>query len=275
MIKLIKTYFKLLSFISPKLAANKAFKIFKTVRKKDIRKREQSFYEEAQHSKLVSQNESIDTYEFGTNNGDIVILLHGWDSNAGSLYQFVAPLRSKNKKIYSINLPGHAFDANSETTIVACKNALKALLNSIPEHSQISIISHSFGSAVTAYALSESNRSINHLFFLTSPNRLEELFYDFKNMIGLNNKAYNLLLGKAKQITKEDISQITVQNKLKKASFKHLYLFHDEHDKVIPFKNSLDISQTITHSTLHKFKDIGHYRMLWNKSLIETVIKYF
>ena len=272
MMKLIKLYYQLISILSPKFAAKSAFELFKTVRKKDIRPREMPFYEQAKKYELQFENENLHVYEFGDSKNDTVILVHGWDSNAGSLFKFIEPLLEKNKHIICLNLPAHAHYKSSKTTLVECKNAIKTLIESLPNHHTISIISHSFGSAVTGYALGELGISVNNLFFLTSPNKIVKVFTEFKAVIGLGNKAYNYLITMTNNVLKESVDGLVIHTKLKQASFNHLYLFHDTNDKVISIKNSQEINDNISNSSLKSYKNIGHYRMLWNNELINDVV---
>ncbi|WP_222931406.1 hypothetical protein, partial [Xanthovirga aplysinae] len=52
-------------------------------------------------------------------------------------------------------------------------------------------------------------------------------------------------------------------------------LVHDKYDKIINFRNSTDIHQAIEKADLISFEKIGHYRMLWNEQVIQTVSTYF
>lgn len=273
MLKLIHFYFSVLSYISPKLASKQAFNFFQTVRIKTIKKREKPFFEQAKHYTFTFNNEIIDAYKFGGDSKDIVVLVHGWDSNAGCMYGFVKELLKEGKQILSFNLPAHGFHNTKKTNIYHSKNVLKTFLQQLPQYDTLSIISHSFGSAITAYALSETNIKTNHLVFLTSPNHIIEIFEDYKKLIGLNDKAYNLLIQLTDNVLNEPIHQLAIQSKLKQCAFNHLHLIHDKQDKVIPFKNSIEINREINNSTIYAFEKIGHYRMLWNDEVINQTIK--
>lgn len=272
MIRVLRQYHKTLSVISPKLAAKSAFEIFKTVRKKEIRDREKPFYLEAKQENLEIDGDTIHTYSFGNQDHDIVLLLHGWDSNAGCMYRFVKPLLAKNKYVVSFNLPGHAFYNSSKTNLFEAKETFKKFMSTLPDNRNISIISHSFGSAVAGYGLSELDVRINQLMFLTSPNKMEDIFDDYKKIIGLNKKSYLILKEKAQHILGERVEDLTIGDKLLKADFSHLHLFHDEFDKVLPYSNSLKIKSQVENSTLHTYAKIGHYRMLWNDELVKQVV---
>jgi pimeloyl-ACP methyl ester carboxylesterase len=273
MIRVVKQYYKTLSAVSPKLAANSAFELFKKVRKKDIRDQEKPFYTEAKHKNLVIDGQEIHSYEFGNPNDDIVVLLHGWDSNVGCMYKFVEPLLAKNKYVVSFNLPGHAFYESSKTNLFEAKETFKKYIGHLPKGRKISIISHSFGSAVSGYGLSELDLEIEELVFLTSPNKIMDIFNDYQRMIGLNDKSFGVFLAKADMVLGENVTGLNIENKLEEANFKHLYLFHDEQDKVLPYHNSVAIHDRINHSSLYTFQKIGHYRMLWNDELIKKVME--
>jgi pimeloyl-ACP methyl ester carboxylesterase len=274
MLKLIKIYFTILSSISPKLAAQFAFNVFQKVRKKDIRDREKGFFIDAEKRKLNFKKEDLDVFEFGTDSKDLVILIHGWDSNAGCMYGFVDELLEKKKRIISINLPAHGNYKAGKTNFNECKDALKTLLANLPEYDNLSIIAHSFGSGITTYALSELEVKIDKLIFLTSHNIIEDIFTDFKKTIGLNNKSYKLLKQKADQVLGEPLTELIMEEKLKKFEFNHLHLIHDINDKIIPYSNAISMNKAIKNSTITSFENIGHYRMLWNSEIISKSVSY-
>ncbi len=273
MIKLIQSYFKIVSKSCPKLAANQAFNLFCTVRKKSIRKREIPFYNTAKKHKISFGDGSLDCYHYGVPTKNIVLLVHGWDSNVGCLLKFASELTKRGKYVIGFNLPAHAFSKQKKTHVFECKNAFKTIVNSLPEYTSLSIISHSFGSAVTAYGLSELNVKIDTLVFQTSPNYLKDIFLEFKNMISLSDKSYILIIKKANKILQENIDEIATEKKLLQINFNHLYLFHDKNDKVIPFSNSEKIHKAIANSTLFPYENVGHYRMLWNTKIVAKTVK--
>lgn len=274
MLKIIKLYFIILSKISPKMAAKSAFEVFQKVRKKDIREREKGFFKDAETQKINFEKENLDVFEFGTNSKDLVILIHGWDSNAGCMYGFVDELLANKKRIISINLPAHATYKADKTNFYECKMAFKTLLSNLPEHDNLSIIAHSFGSGISSYALSELNIKVDKLIFLTSPNVIEDIFIEFKKMIGLNNKSYEILKTQANNILGEKLEDLIIEKKLSQFKFNHLHLIHDVNDKIIPYSNSISMNKVIPNSTITTFEDVGHYRMLWNPEIISKSISY-
>ncbi|MDJ0644865.1 MAG: alpha/beta fold hydrolase [Flavobacteriaceae bacterium] len=274
-LQLIRFYFKTTSFLTPRLSAFQAFKLFQKVRKKRVRKREEKFYELAKHFKIPSEKEDIHCYELGNVRGNVVFLVHGWESNAGSMSRFAFDLASKGYRVISFDLPGHAKAKSNYSNLFVCKEAFRNVLKFIDPKEPFTVVSHSFGSAVSTYTLSELEYEVDKFIFLTSPNSLFEVFNDFKKFIGLTEKSFTHVIGRATSLLNEDVRQVNVDEKLSQISYSKLLLLHDKFDKVIHVKNSEKIKARNTEKAeLKIYNKIGHYRMLWNDNVLEDTLSF-
>ena len=147
-IYILKLYFKSFSFLLPRYAGLKAFKLFQKVRIKTIRKREEKFFNEAHKFKVIWSKEDLLCYEIGSKNKKLVFLIHGWESNSGSLSKFAFELSKNNYRVISFDLPGHSKYKSNYTNLLECREAFKNLLEYIKPDKPFSVLSHSFGSAV-------------------------------------------------------------------------------------------------------------------------------
>lgn len=271
---MIRTYFGISSMLNPEKAARKSFNIFQKVRKKGIRDREVPFYQDARKFKVQSANEAIDCFELGDPNGGLVLLVHGWDSNAGSMSKLAVKFATKGFRVISFNLPGHAFYKSSSTNLLECKNAMIDLLNFIGPKEPVSVVAHSFGAAVVANALSESGYAADRMVFLTNPNKMEDIFTEFKEIIGLRQKAYRALVRHTSQLLGAPIQTLDVSANLKKVKFDKLLLIHDQHDQVLPHTNSFEINSDHKNVQLITMEKVGHYRMLWNEEVTNRSVAF-
>ena len=274
-LQFLRIYFKIVSFLSPRLSAVQAFRLFQKVRKKRIRKREEQFYERAKHFKIPSEKEDILCYELGQVKGDLIFLIHGWESNAGSMSRFAFDLADRGYRVISFDLPGHANAKSSYTNLYECKEAFRNVLNFINPQEPFSVVSHSFGSAVSTYTLSQLEYEVDKFIFLTSPNSLFKVFHDFKRFVGLSDKSFNHVLGKAKSLLSEDIRQVNVDKKLQQISYSKLLLVHDKNDRIIPLEDSEKIRYSNEDKAeLKVYNSIGHYRMLWNEHVLQDTLQF-
>ncbi len=275
--KVIKLYLNLLSVIAPQHGGKTAINVFLTVRLKKIKEREKAFYSKAKaftlEPKIVSNSHNIKYYELGEANTKIVFLIHGWNSNAGSLSRFAFEL-SKTHRVISLDLPAHAHSKGKRTNLFECKEVLKKFIAHINPKETFSIVGHSFGAAVVAYALSETQHHVDKVVLLSANNKLKIIFREFQKMIGFNDTIYNEIEKWIKSIFNLDLEKLILSDFIKKIKFNDLLIIHDKFDKVIPVKSAEEIKKAIPNIKLSVYQKIGHYRMLWNEDVVSETVKF-
>ena len=271
---LINIYFKTLSLVSSRLAGKQAFQLFQKTRKAKTKQKEVDFFESARQFKVAHYLENIDCYELGNPDGKIVLLVHGWNSNAGSMGGIGMDLVKKGYHVYAFNLPAHGFSKRKKTNMKVCKEAFIAVLEHISPTKSISIVAHSFGSAVTTFSLGNSDYKVDKLVFLTNPNKLSVIFEQFSEYIGLSKTGLEVMSQYASDIIEEDIKDVNIELYSNKVKYNEMLLIHDYHDKILPYQNSVDVRSTWKRSKMVTFHKIGHYRMLWNDEVIASVVDF-
>lgn len=273
-LKIIRTSFKLLSRIMPELAGKFAFRLFQTTRKKRMSAQEMAFYQNAERFIICHEKEDIIAYRLGNPTGKLVFLVHGWESNAGSMAGIAYSLVQCGFNVITFDLPAHGHSRLRRTNLMECYYAFKAVLDYFKPRN-FSVISHSFGSAVSSYTLSKTVYEPEHLVFLTSPDHILDIFEDFSRMVSLGEKAYYHFLKIVQSIVPEPLSQVAVSQMTQDISYKSLLLIHDRFDKIIPFGNSVRFYQQLDNTVLEPFERIGHYRMLWNDDVIYSILNHW
>lgn len=274
MIKLIGFYLKALQLISSKFAGKQAFEIFQLTQRKTIREREKNFYDAFETIILEDEKESFPVITNNLDSDQKVVLVHGWNSNLAALQEVAKALNNAGIRFYAFNLPAHGKSKLKKTNLFACKERFKRVVECIDDKSNLSFVSHSFGSAVTAYGLSELDVDAKKMVFLTVPESIEMMFSELAQMFGLNDATLNEVYAIASKLVKEDVKNVTVQHKLEKVNYNDLLLIHDKHDRVIPYSNSENVLASAHHSRLIPFENIGHYRMLTNPEVIKNTMDF-
>jgi len=141
-LKLIKQYLNFLSYTNPKYGGKVAINLFQKIRLRKIKPKEELFYKKATSKSLenIFNSEKFSYYELGNPQGKLVFLVHGWDSNAGSLSRFAFELAQKKYRVISLDLPAHAYSTGTHTNLFICKDALISLINHINPKEKFSII---------------------------------------------------------------------------------------------------------------------------------------
>ncbi len=265
-------WLNILSFVAPKLAGKRAVNIFSKVRKKTIRTKEQAFFDQAKNFQVAREGENISCYELGNPEGELLFLVHGWESNPGCFTQFLPHLAQY--RIIAFTLPAHAQNKETHTNMYQGKDAFKAVIDFIKPTKSFHVVGHSMGSAITAFALSEMEYKVDKLVFLSANNDIEQVFIDFQKLVGFNKRVFKLLENYIQKLAGHTLKEMRVDNRLEKVQFNELLLIHDENDKIIPFEKSAELHKKFPNSKLISFINIGHYRMLWNEEVLAEVLNF-
>lgn len=268
----IKVYFNVLSTIAPKMASRQAFHLFQKTNRTKMKPSEANFYRSPNTFMVECTRGDVICYENGDPNGDFVLLVHGWNSNAGSMSGIGQGLVEHGYHVVSFDLPAHGKTNSRRTNLVECRDVMLAVLHRVRSEKPISIVAHSFGTLVAVLTLSTLERKFDNLILLASAGNARWIFDEFKNTIGLSERANQLLVSAAEDILEEDLDEISMVKKLKIADVSSLELIHDVHDKVLPYVNSTDITKELKTAKLHTLEKVGHYRMLWNPVVLDTIV---
>lgn len=266
--------FRALSILAPSLAANLAFSLFQKTRNK-IRTKEESFLNSARHFQVTGKNESIDCYELGNPKGKLVLLVHGWNSNAGSMAAVADKLSSLGYRVVAFNLPAHGTSKLKKANLIDCSHAMLNVLGFLNPTEKFSIVTHSFGSAVATFTLSKVSYPLDKIMFLTTPNRLIDIFEQFRTMIGLGNEAFKIFLQSAETLLGEHPDEVNINEKMKQVTYNEFILLHDLFDRIIPHSNSLKVHNSNPGSRLITTVGVGHYKMLWDEKVLDQVEDLF
>ncbi len=273
LLKTIQFSFRATSGLFPKMTEKRAFMMFQRIRNKKIRRMEQPFYERSKHLKIPFEKEAIDAYELGNPKGELVFLIHGWDSNAGCMGGIAEVLKA-DKRIVAFNLPAHGFHKEKRTNLLNSSQAFEAVLNHYQPKKPFSVVGHSFGAAVTIFTLAGLDYPVHKIVLLSTPDRLEDMFLEFKKFIHLGDKPYDLLLKRVHRMFEKPLSALNVSDAVADIDYQDMLIIHDKYDRVLDFGNAESVARSAPKVNLVAFQKIGHYRMLWKQEVMEEVERF-
>src|SRR5690554_2838895 len=116
LIKLIGSYYNMLSYVSKPYAADKAMYLFTTPRAGRINEEQSDFLHTAYQEELKYKHYPIMTYRW-LGKKQTILLTHGWESNAARWKNLILDLKKKGFNVIALDAPAHgksggrAFDA--------------------------------------------------------------------------------------------------------------------------------------------------------------------
>ena len=273
-LKYLRYYFNIASILYPFHAAKHALNLFSKVSKREIKKREERFYQIAEQYEISYSPEPIVYYRLGDLKGELVLLVHGWTSIPAAFTDIALNLAQEGYQVLAITLPGHGESKYPSTNIVQCGKALSVLLNEIDPKKPFSVLTHSFGSVVVPFVMSKSIYKLDKIVMVNNPGELSKIFADYAKLIGLNAKASRQMIIQINNILGEDIEEVSVAKKLSQTKFNKALLIHDKEDKIAPYQNSVDIIDTVANTQLYTTEGAGHSRLLCRKDVLDKISSF-
>jgi pimeloyl-ACP methyl ester carboxylesterase len=148
----IRTVFRLLSGLSPALAARLAERLFVTPRTRRISAQDAHFLASAASRRLPTPHGEVHTYEW-PGAGPAVLVLHGWISYAGQLGYIIEGLRSHGLRVVAFDAPAHGRSGGRQADLYSFRDALAAVGQACGPVG--AILAHSFGAMTAASWLAE------------------------------------------------------------------------------------------------------------------------
>lgn len=270
MLNYYKQLIKYTSYVSPQLASNIAFNIFCTPFNKKLREREVEVLKNAKCENVDFEDSYIKKYVWGEGYSKTAFLVHGWESNAGSLGAFVELLNQHQYRVVAFDYPAHGQSGGKQTTIFKNSDAASVICREL-NHIDLAI-THSMGSVVLMNTLlHHKNISLDKLIMITTPNDLQKAFNDLYALLNINQKVIDKIEKNVEKKFNLKISDISVSNLCHNIAINNSVIIHDVNDKVIPFESAVKVANNLNNCRLVPIENAGHYKILWDSRVVDLV----
>lgn len=270
-LRLMRIYFNSIGRAFPNKSANQLIKLFSTPRSRVIRSKEIEVLKTAKTTWQIFQKEKIRIYEWG--NGDkLALLCHGWESNAGSLGAFVAPLLKRGYRVVSYDGPAHGESQGKEASLITFTQVAKMV---VKKFGKIDLaIGHSLGANVIMLMNYETQISIPKCILISPVNRIVSVFEGFKNIFKIPNSIYNRMVNLISKRTNYQLDSLLFEDIVLKSPYQEVLLMHDVADKITPVKHSEEIAKNWTEVSFKPIKGSGHYKILWHEDTLTNSFQF-
>ena len=189
--KLVGLYINLISFFNPEKAKQIAYTIFSQPRKGKIKNGKlPKTLQSAEQETLTYDGENFQVYTW-PGNAEIILLLHGWESNASRWKKLLQYLKPLGKTIIAIDAPAHGQSTGKEFNAPRYAEFIHVLLQ---KYQPKTLIGHSIGGAAIAFYLNKyPNDHIDKIVLLGAPSSFKKISDNFINLLSLNKKVQNRL----------------------------------------------------------------------------------
>lgn len=270
-IKYIQTKFKVLTVISKKKAAEKAFEVFGTPFLKSVRKGPLKNTEEIE---ITLNNKVVAGYRWNHPQSKKALILHGFGSAAHKFEDYATLLAEEGYEILAFDAPAHG-DSEGITTnaIEYCAMIEKVIEELGPIHS---FIAHSFGGIALSLALEKlPHDAKTKVVFIAPATETTSAVDGAFSMLKIKNKQVRnefekIVLALSGKNTKW-FSMRRAMNNIKAS----VLWIHDEEDDITPWTDAEKVQADNHHNI--KFvvtKGLGHRKIYHDKDVKNKVVRF-
>ena len=253
--KTIGAYLNLLSYINLEKAKNKAYQLFSSPRKGRLKK---------EHLPKTLQSATLETFEYGKEkfqtyiwpgNEEIILLVHGWESNASRWKKLLQHLKPLGKTIIAIDGPAHGLSEGTEFSAPKYAECINVLTQ---KYQPKTIIGHSVGGAAISFYLNKyGDKNIEKVILIGAPSDFKIIADNFVKLLSLNNRIKTQLEAYYLQKFNVHINDFAghkfAQNFAQKA-----LIAHDIEDQVVLVDEGRKYANTWKNSVYIETSGLGH-----------------
>lgn len=248
-------YINILSFVFPEKATQIAYSLFSEPRDGRLTKSSlPKILQETDSETLQHNGQHFQSYTW-KGNDSVILLVHGWESNASRWENILPYLQKSGSTIIAIDAPAHGLSSGKEFNIPQYAEFIHILFQKYnPKH----LIGHSLGAKTCLYYQSVyQNNDLEKMVILGSPSDFNIILNNYISLLSLNSivtqglekhylKNFNLKL--------EHFSGKAFASKIKTKGF----IAHDTDDTIVLFEEGKKIASSWKDSVFIETTGLGH-----------------
>lgn len=267
--KSIGLYINLLSFIFPEKANQLAYALFSEPRDgKLLKDNLPAILKETEKESYQHEGESFQTYTW-KGNENVILLVHGWESNASRWEKLLAYLKKSGSTIIALDAPGHGLSSGKEFNIPQYAAFIDVLVQKFkPKY----LIGHSLGGKTCLYYQSTyQSNSIEKMVILGSPSDFKIILNNYITLLSLNAKISKGLENHYLNHFNLKMEQFSGKFFASKIKTKGL-IAHDTEDTIVLFEEAKKIASSWEDAIFIETKGLGH--SLHDEELYQKIVSF-
>lgn len=244
-----------LSYFQPKKATQIAYRLFSEPRKgKLLKDNLPNFLLDIPSQRFPADEHHLETYIW-KGNANVILLVHGWESNTSRWEQLLPFLQKTGSTIVAIDAPGHGLSGGSEFNVIKYASYIDVAMK---EYKPSVLIGHSIGGAACIYYQSQyQNQNLEKMVILGAPSDYTIIVSNYVKLLSLNSRMERLLERAFSEKFNKEISEFSMAAFAKEIKVPGL-IVHDLEDDIVAFGEGQKIAALWQNADFIQTKGLGH-----------------
>lgn len=268
-IKGLGLYLNLLSHIYPRKGYALAYSYFSRPRKgRLIKEALPELLQKAEQQTHIFGEQQFQTYKW-LGNDEVLLLVHGWESNANRWSALMKQLLPTGKTIIAIDGPAHGLSGGIEFNVPMYAEFINIVVQKFQPKF---LIGHSIGGTASVYyQYLYPNHPLKKMVVLGAPCDFSVLLQNYIAILSLNDKIHNHLLGYTKERFEIAVEDFSASVFLKNCTIPGI-IAHDIEDNAVNYEEGKKLASVWKTAEFISTKGLGH--SMHNADLYKKVIAF-
>lgn len=267
-----RTKFRLLTAVSKKRAAEKAFDLFRTPQRR-VKKKLPKVIAEAEKLQFKLEGNTVRGWRWNHPADRKLLIIHGYESSVINFDRYIKPFIRKGYEVLAFDAPAHGGSSGKHITAPLYKEMIKTIHAAYGPVQ--SYMAHSFGGLAVCLALEEISHDENYRLALIAPatetTTAIDSFFAFLKLDNSIRPEFEKVIIKAGGVSSEWYS---IRRAMKHIKARVLWL-HDEEDDVTPLKDVLEVQKENHPNIEFVFSSgLGHRRIYRDNKVTKAIVDF-
>lgn len=271
-VKYIRTKFKLLSSLSKRKAAVKAFQLFCTPQHRN-KKKLPPIFEKAENLHFTFHGNTVRGYRWGAPSDKKVLILHGFESSVVNFDRYVKPLLKKGYEVLAFDAPAHGRSSGRTINVLLYKELIETICKNYGPVK--SFMAHSLGGLALSISVEGMQHDENWKLALIAPatetTTAVDTFFNFLQLDADVKKEFNKVIFEMGGHPPEWFSVARAVKNIKA----QIFWAHDKDDHMTPLS---DVDPVIKDAPANiQFmvtEGLGHRRIYRDNKVAKAVVDF-
>lgn len=266
--KSIGAYINTLSYVAPKKSFALAYQFFSEPRKGRLN------LNQLPKALLDAQLEShnLNQHQFQTytwkGNEDVILLIHGWESNASRWKKLLKRLKKTGKTIIAIDGPAHGLSNGKEFNVPTYAEFIN---EAVKKFNPKIAIGHSIGGNAIAYFQRHYNHNFEKIILIGAPSDFKVILNNYIKMLSLNKRIHRALIDYTKKRFDITIDEFSASKFLSNTTIPGI-IAHDIDDEVVLYEEGKKIAKSWKSAQFITTTGLGH--SMHDEYLYQSIISF-
>jgi pimeloyl-ACP methyl ester carboxylesterase len=270
------TQLKTIAVVSPRRAAEKAFRLFCTPYAGKPQRKAPAVFHKAKKINFPLDGNRIAGYHWLPEhpNGKKILIAHGFSSNAAKFEKYVNPLLLAGFEVLAFDAPGHGHSSGYILNAYIYRNMLlhvETLYGPV-----YGIMGHSLGGLAAALTMEMLPDNNGRKLVLVAPaTETETAVQNFFRMIRADEKLQLAFRQYISELTEHPATYFSVSRVVAAVQTPVLWV-HDRRDTICPFADVAPVmAGDHSHIRFHITEGLGHSRIYKENAVCQEIVAFF